>query len=238
MMASPSGLGASQQPSPLSHPASSPAPVPTPNSSNQQQQQQQQQVPSPMAPPQPPSPMTHPQPPPSPMGPPMQQHPPPSQFQQQQQQPYQPPPPSPGGPSMGPPHQPVQQQIRHHHSGMAQPHYLGGGGYPSGQLHQAPQQPNYSSQPPGPMSQPMQQQPGAPPYPPDNINALQRAISTMEDRGLQDDPRYSALLAMRAKQGGMAPPSHSPGPPLDSNRFYFICLFLSSSISTTVSVNF
>ena len=41
----------------------------------------------------------------------------------------------------------------------------------------------------------------------------------MEDRGLQDDPRYSALLAMRAKQGGMAPPS--PGPPMDPNRYEF-----------------
>lgn len=34
---------------------------------------------------------------------------------------------------------------------------------------------------------------------------------------MQDDPRYSTLLAMRAKQGSMAPPS--PGPPsMDPNR--------------------
>ena len=46
----------------------------------------------------------------------------------------------------------------------------------------------------------------------------------MEDRGLQDDPRYSQLLAMRAKQNpggpGMAPPS--PGPPMDPNRLDII----------------
>jgi len=83
------------------------------------------------------------------------------------------------------------------------------GGYPPGHP-----QANYPPQP-GSLQQPPQQ-PGTPPYPPDNINALQRAISTMEDRGLQDDPRYSALLAMRAKQGGMAPPS--PGPPMDPSR--------------------
>lgn len=120
---------------------------------------------------------------------------------------------------MGPPHQPMQQAIRQHHGGIPQPHYMAaGGGYPPVSHHQPPQQANYPSQPGGPIPQPSQQQPGAPPYPPDNINALQRAISTMEDRGLQDDPRYSALLAMRAKQGGMAPTSHSPGPPLDPNR--------------------
>ena len=52
----------------------------------------------------------------------------------------------------------------------------------------------------------------------------------MEDRGLQDDPRYSALLAMRAKQGGMAPPS--PGPPMDPNRFDF--LYISIGIPTNM----
>uniref|UniRef100_A0A182T8T4 QLQ domain-containing protein n=1 Tax=Anopheles maculatus TaxID=74869 RepID=A0A182T8T4_9DIPT len=44
--------------------------------------------------------------------------------------------------------------------------------------------------------------PGAAPPPPppgqENLNALQRAIDSMEEKGLQEDPRYSQLLALRA----------------------------------------
>ncbi|XP_053683433.1 ATP-dependent helicase brm [Sabethes cyaneus] len=42
--------------------------------------------------------------------------------------------------------------------------------------------------------------PGGPPPPPgqENLNALQRAIDSMEEKGLQEDPRYSQLLALRA----------------------------------------
>uniref|UniRef100_A0A2M4B8P2 Putative chromodomain-helicase dna-binding protein n=1 Tax=Anopheles marajoara TaxID=58244 RepID=A0A2M4B8P2_9DIPT len=48
----------------------------------------------------------------------------------------------------------------------------------------------------------------APPPPPpgqENLNALQRAIDSMEEKGLQEDPRYSQLLALRAnsKQQGL-----------------------------------
>ncbi|XP_048506036.1 ATP-dependent helicase brm isoform X2 [Athalia rosae] len=53
--------------------------------------------------------------------------------------------------------------------------------------------------------------PGAPGGPPvsgstpgpgqENLNALQRAIDSMEEKGLQEDPRYSQLLALRARQG-------------------------------------
>lgn len=32
----------------------------------------------------------------------------------------------------------------------------------------------------------------------DNLNALQRAIDSMEEKGLQEDPRYSQLIALRA----------------------------------------
>lgn len=32
----------------------------------------------------------------------------------------------------------------------------------------------------------------------ENLNALQRAIDSMEEKGLQEDPRYSQLLALRA----------------------------------------
>lgn len=47
--------------------------------------------------------------------------------------------------------------------------------------------------------------PGPPPGPPgsgqENLNALQKAIDSMEEKGLQEDPRYSQLIALRARQG-------------------------------------
>lgn len=52
-------------------------------------------------------------------------------------------------------------------------------------------------------SSPMQ---GALPAPgPDNLNALQRAIDSMEEKGLQEDPRYSQLLALRARSNSQDP---------------------------------
>lgn len=54
--------------------------------------------------------------------------------------------------------------------------------------------------------------------PQENLNALQRAIDSMEEKGLQEDPRYSQLLALRARQGTMEPTPnrgvqvHSIGP--------------------------
>uniref|UniRef100_A0AAG5DRW8 ATP-dependent helicase brm n=1 Tax=Anopheles atroparvus TaxID=41427 RepID=A0AAG5DRW8_ANOAO len=59
---------------------------------------------------------------------------------------------------------------------------------------------------PGPALPPGTSSPGmmpvaAPPPPPpgqENLNALQRAIDSMEEKGLQEDPRYSQLLALRA----------------------------------------
>ncbi|XP_050674085.1 ATP-dependent helicase brm isoform X2 [Leptidea sinapis] len=47
---------------------------------------------------------------------------------------------------------------------------------------------------------------------PDNLNALQRAIDSMEEKGLQDDPRYSQLLAIRARTN-----SQDPNKPMLSN---------------------
>lgn len=45
---------------------------------------------------------------------------------------------------------------------------------------------------------------GGPPGPgQENLNALQKAIDSMEERGLQEDPRYSQLLALKARQGSM-----------------------------------
>ncbi|CAK9821438.1 ATP-dependent helicase brm [Anthophora retusa] len=37
----------------------------------------------------------------------------------------------------------------------------------------------------------------------ENLNALQKAIDSMEEKGLQEDPRYSQLLAIRARQGNL-----------------------------------
>lgn len=65
----------------------------------------------------------------------------------------------------------------------------------------------------GPQAGPPGSQPGPPPGPPgapqpgqENLNALQRAIDSMEEKGLQEDPRYSQLLALRARQGNMEAP--------------------------------
>ncbi|KAJ8969543.1 hypothetical protein NQ314_001695 [Rhamnusium bicolor] len=41
--------------------------------------------------------------------------------------------------------------------------------------------------------------PGPPPQGQENLNALQRAIDSMEEKGMQEDPRYSQLLALRAR---------------------------------------
>ncbi|XP_056642745.1 ATP-dependent helicase brm-like isoform X1 [Diorhabda sublineata] len=51
-----------------------------------------------------------------------------------------------------------------------------------------------SGSPQGPSSSPLQGQ--------ENLNALQRAIDSMEEKGMQEDPRYSQLLALRARSNG------------------------------------
>ncbi|CAG4925885.1 unnamed protein product [Colias eurytheme] len=74
----------------------------------------------------------------------------------------------------------------------------------------APQQPPTAQTPPhgsappqtsstngAPSSSPMQG--SLPASGPDNLNALQRAIDSMEEKGMQEDPRYSQLLAIRAR---------------------------------------
>ncbi|XP_072935099.1 ATP-dependent helicase brm isoform X2 [Epargyreus clarus] len=52
-----------------------------------------------------------------------------------------------------------------------------------------------------PSSSPMQSAASGP----DNLNALQRAIDSMEEKGLQEDPRYSQLLAIRARTNPQDP---------------------------------
>ncbi|CAH0558695.1 unnamed protein product [Brassicogethes aeneus] len=98
----------------------------------------------------------------------------------------------PSGPPMGQGHPqggpPPQHGPNNMQSGPYQSHPL-----PMG--HQ--QRQNTSS--PGPQGIPSG--PTRPPGP-DNINALQRAIDTMEEKGMQDDQRYSQLLALRARSAG------------------------------------
>ncbi|CAG9783181.1 unnamed protein product [Diatraea saccharalis] len=98
-----------------------------------------------------------------------------------------PPAPQPGVPPQGqpggPPHPPAAQTPPH-----GQPPT------PAGSANGAP-----------PSSSPMQ---GSLPAPgPDNLNALQRTIDSMEEKGLQEDPRYSQLLALRARSSNAQDPS-------------------------------
>lgn len=39
--------------------------------------------------------------------------------------------------------------------------------------------------------------------PQENLTALQRAIDSMEEKGMQEDPRYSQLIALRARQNNI-----------------------------------
>lgn len=38
----------------------------------------------------------------------------------------------------------------------------------------------------------------------ESLNALQKAIETMEEKGMQEDPRYSHLLALKARATGVS----------------------------------
>ncbi|KAH0564535.1 hypothetical protein KQX54_012628 [Cotesia glomerata] len=88
----------------------------------------------------------------------------------------------------------------------------GGPGGPPGPLGMGPMPPGALNQPLGPMGPggPGNSMPPAPGGPPggsgtgqENLSALQKAIDSMEEKGLQEDPRYSQLLALRARgQGG------------------------------------
>ncbi|KAI5642441.1 HSA domain-containing protein [Phthorimaea operculella] len=84
---------------------------------------------------------------------------------------------------------------------------VGGGPPPPGaqtppHQHQHQQPPVSSANGAPPSSSPMQ---GTLPAPGDNLNALQRAIDSMEEKGLQEDPRYSQLLALKARSNPQDP---------------------------------
>lgn len=138
-----------------------------------------------MPPPQAPSPMGPPQQAPSPMPSPSGMAPPtqaPSPMGPPQHHPH-----SPTGYNQGPPPN-------------VMPHMNGPSGPPQHAMQQGTQ--TFQQHPMG-HTQPPMQAPGAPQ---ENLNALQRAIDSMEEKGLQEDPRYSQLLALRARQGSMEPP--------------------------------
>lgn len=115
-------------------------------------------------------------------------------------QPHGPPPQShlnPQGHPGGPPH------------GLPQGHNIPPGqpfpGHPMPMPHpQQGQNPSSSPGPQGPSSgPPMSAQSGqAGPQGQENLNALQRAIDSMEEKGMQEDPRYSQLLSLRARTNG------------------------------------
>lgn len=159
---------------------------------------------SPMPPPQAPSPMAPPSQSPAPS--------PHSPYPHQQPGPLQGPPP-PGHPGAyghpmqhGPPGQgPPGHHMPPHHQGMifSKGPHMG--------MQMPPTGPNMSpyqthGMPPNAPTQPCIVSPGGPPGGPppperssqENLHALQRAIDSMEEKGLQEDPRYSQLLAMRA----------------------------------------
>ncbi|GIY43299.1 hypothetical protein CDAR_27011 [Caerostris darwini] len=87
---------------------------------------------------------------------------------------------------------------------------------PQQQQQQPPQQ---QQQQPPPQHMPPQQQQGPPqqPYPQDNLHMLQKAINTMEEKGMQEDPRYAQLMAMANSRKTVPSPGvpssggHSPG---------------------------
>ncbi|KAF5276830.1 hypothetical protein FQA39_LY06382 [Lamprigera yunnana] len=118
----------------------------------------------------------------------------------------------------GMPHQPHGPPPQGHpgmQSGVPPPHSLA-------QNHSMPQNPPYSGHPmsmphpqqvqnpassPGPQGPPppgpvLAGQPGPGPQGQENLNALQRAIDSMEEKGMQEDPRYSQLLSLRARTNG------------------------------------
>ncbi|XP_069365997.1 ATP-dependent helicase brm isoform X2 [Maniola hyperantus] len=123
-----------------------------------------------------------------------------------------------GMPPMPPHHSMMASQAGYSHAAPS----AGGaptapGGAPANQVQSgAPQQPPSAQTPPhgsapppstsangAPSSSPMQGSLAA--SGPDNLNALQRAIDSMEEKGLQEDPRYSQLLAIRARSNPQDP---------------------------------
>ncbi|XP_071490334.1 probable global transcription activator SNF2L2 [Diadema antillarum] len=140
----------------------------------------------------------------------------------------------PSGPHSGPPHQvPNPMTSQGSMSGHGPMPSQSGHGPMTSQQGPSPGQ-NYMQGPgPGPGSGPMhgpQSQQQGPPnqnYNPNNYSMLQRALESMQEKGMQNDPRYPHLVAMANKakqyahmqQQGMPPQGGMGGPP-DRNGGY------------------
>ncbi|XP_055706640.1 ATP-dependent helicase brm isoform X2 [Phlebotomus papatasi] len=178
-----------QAPSPMGPPSQSPAPSPSPQSPYQHPPH-----PHGPAPPQPHPPPPHLNGPPPPhhippTGPPhMQHHPGMGPHGGMPQGPH----PGMSMPPQGPPMPPMGYQPHNMPPNAVSPtHSLF-----HGQRNGPPGPPPGQGQPPG--GPPVGPPPGGPPPGQENLSALQRAIDSMEEKGLQEDPRYSQLLALKA----------------------------------------
>ncbi|XP_023029619.2 ATP-dependent helicase brm isoform X2 [Leptinotarsa decemlineata] len=117
----------------------------------------------------------------------------------------------PGHPGAPPMHHPGAPQGHQGHPVAPQGHQAHPGvqGHPHGP--QSNTHPSHNMHPghypvQRPSSSPVQpvQTPQPRPQASDNLNALQKAIDTMEEKGMQDDQRYSQLLALRARTSAAA----------------------------------
>ncbi|XP_070562393.1 transcription activator BRG1-like [Ptychodera flava] len=120
----------------------------------------------------------------------------------------------PPGPMQGPPQMPhpgmqVPQPGMQGPPGGMPPQMVPPG--PPGPPQMPPGPPSAGHMPSGPGPVPSPGPPGHGPYGPDNIQMLQKALSTMEEKGLQNDPRYSQLMAMANRAKQVHHPSMGPG---------------------------
>ncbi|CAG0919105.1 unnamed protein product [Notodromas monacha] len=98
----------------------------------------------------------------------------------------------------------------HHPNGPSAAPQPQGQGYPQGMQRPPPPPSSQVNAPIPPYQQnmqhlPSQRPPG--PYSQENLNALQKAITSMEEKGMQEDPRYSQLVAIAQTTNPYGPPS-------------------------------
>jgi len=67
-----------------------------------------------------------------------------------------------------------------------------------------PMPPSHQGHAPQGHSSPTHQTSPGPPQGQENLRALQSAIDSMDEKGMQEDPRYSQLLVLRARANGNA----------------------------------
>ncbi|KAM7249224.1 hypothetical protein ACFE04_019451 [Oxalis oulophora] len=127
--------------------------------------------------------------------------------------------------SMVPPHHPHNPSAYHG----PPPHMMQQMNGPNGPPTNVPPQGSQGYAPHGsPVNgPPMQAQPRQTVPPQENLNKLHDAIDYLEKQGMQEDPRYSHLISLRARQGNaehprppMQSPGH-PGPPMNPPKHAF-----------------